>query len=376
MHTRWRLLVALLGMAFIAGASAGQRTGAGQPRAVLDDIPRPSVSRAARFPRKPALAATGGSRSPSAGIDLDNGVIRIRMIDHAPIVTSMWVMGIQAVPHDNVGADLQMAARSTKGDGYNPTQGGDCRGNPSVLRRYVEDWNALDPGIPARFGVLLHIDPRNYNEPSYPGCLGAGAILPYDMRFGITLGDGISMPRELMILEMSIGKKPGSAAEDIVKGLSELPVAYLDNATFRYAYYSVDGNPADGQAFQPMRVASPSGETNDTRLWPNLTNYPVGQPARVIMLCNRADAELRPDQGLCVALYSHEAATMQASHRLGAIYNLTSITAIIADDINPLITDYELHTQRRLLAVGSPDTIAAAIAWAETRLRAQDWSRW
>ena len=297
------------------------------------------------------------------------------MNDYAPIITSMWVMGKLAVPHDNIGADFQMTARSSKGDAYNPTQGGDCRGNPSILRS-MSDWNAIAPGTPVAHGVMLEVDPRDYNEPTHPGCLGAGNILPYDMRFGVTLGDGRGAPKELMVLDMSIRKEAGSAAEDIVKGLSELPVLYLDNATFRYAYYSVDINPADGQDFQPMRAATASGLTHDTRSWPAMTNYFITDPARPIMHCDRADAVESPLLGSCVAIYSHEGVQVQASHRLGAKYDLTSITAIIRDDIEPLIKDYEFHTQRRLVAVGNPDTVAASIAWAEANLAPGDWKRW
>ncbi|MBF6025819.1 hypothetical protein [Lysobacter niastensis] len=297
------------------------------------------------------------------------------MNDYAPIITSMWVMGRLAVPHDNIGADFQMATRSSKGDAYNPTQGGDCRGNPSILRS-VSDWNGIVPGASAPYGIQLEIDPRNYNEPVHPGCLGEGAILLYDMKFGVTLGDGLTAPKELMVLDMSIRKEPGSPAEDIVKGLSELPVIYLDNSIFRYAYYSVDTQPADGLVFLPMQGSSASGPTHDTRAWPVLTNYYIAEPARLIMLCDRSDALQSPRTATCVAIYSHEGAKVEASHRIGAKYDLTLITAINRDDVNPVISDYEFHTQRRLVAVGSPDTVTAAIAWAEANLAASDWKRW
>jgi hypothetical protein len=324
----------------------------------------------------PLAPRTGGALSAQLGKVLDNGVIRLVMNDLAPIVTQMWVAGLPAVPHDNIGADLQMSARSSKGDGYNPTQGGDCRGTPSVLRA-IEPWNGVDPTVPAAYGTLLDIAPRNYNEPSYPGCLGVGDILPYDMRFAVTLGDGRHMPKELMLLDMSIRKQQGSTAEDIVKGLSELPVIYFDNTIFRYAYYSVDSDPLDGQDFQPFRVATSSGTTtNDTQQWPVLTNYPVDGLARVLMLCTRDDATTRPQDGLCVAIYSHEGSQMQASRRNGAIHSLTALAAIGGNEDQPLITDFDFHTQRRLVVVGNPDTVASGIAWAETWLKPDGWQRW
>lgn len=322
------------------------------------------------------VARTGGAMRAEPGYELDNGLIRIRMDDVAPIITQMWVAGTPAVVHDNIGADFQMTARSTKGDAYNPTQGGDCAGIPSVVRQVFPHWNAVDAGTPATQGLLLDILPRNYNEPSYPGCLGQGALLPYEMRFGVTLGDGRQMPRELMLVDMSIQKDAGSAAEDIVKGLSELPVIYLDNTTFRYAYYSADETPTDGQAFQPMRVATADGNSHDTQRWLGLTNFRVDQPAHVIMLCDRDDAVTNPGVGRCVAIYSHEAVLMQASRRDGAMHSLTLIEAVQEDANDPLISDFNLHTQRRLIVVGNPDTVASGIAWAETWLDKTGWRRW
>lgn len=374
--SRLSLSLALMCVGVAACGGGGGGKGKSSPQSTAAGQPAPAPTQAPPAPPAPPPTTTPPTEPlPIPGRDLDNGVIRIRMNDYAPIITSMWVMGKLAVPHDNIGADFQMAARSSKGDAYNPTQGGDCRGNPSILRS-MSDWNAIAPGTPVAHGVMLEVDPRNYNEPTHPGCLGAGDILPYDMRFGVTLGDGQSAPKELMVLDMSIRKEAGSSAEDIVKGLTELPVLYMDNATFRYAYYSVDSNPADGQEFQPMRVATVSGMTHDTRSWPIMTNYFISEPARAIMLCDRADAVQSPNVGSCVALYAHEGVQVQASHRVGAKYDLTSITTIIRDDVEPLITDYEFHTQRRLVAVGNANQVAASIAWAEANLAPGDWKRW
>jgi hypothetical protein len=83
-----------------------------------------------------------------------------------------------------------------------------------------------------------------------------------------------------------------------------------------------------------------------------------------------------PTEGICVALYSHEGSMMQASRRDGAIHSLTAIAAIGGDEAQPFITDFEFHTERRLVAIGNPDTIASGIAWAETWLKPEDWRRW
>lgn len=311
---------------------------------------------------------------PLEGDVLDNGMIRIQMNAPAPLITRMWVNGVLAVPHDNVGADFQMSARSSKGDAYNPTLGGDCQGNPSILRA-KSNWNGVAPGTPALYGMRLEVDPRNYNEPQPNACAGPGEILPYDMKFGVTLGDGTSAPKELMVLDMSIRKDAGSAAEDIVKGLSELPVIFPDNQIYRYAYYSTDSTPADGQTFQPMRGDSAAGPTHDTRQWPLLANIFI-VPARALMLCDRADALEAPRMGNCLAIYSHEGAQMQASRRQTVAHSLTLITAINRDDAAPMIGDFDEHTQRRLVVVGNPITVEAGIAWAEEHLAQADWKRW
>lgn len=326
-------------------------------------------------PPAPPPSSPPPTPPPVLGDVLDNGVIRIQMNDHAPIITRMWVNGLLAVPHDNIGADFQMSARSIKGNAYNPTLGGDCRGNPSILRG-KSNWNAFAPGTPAAHGLLLDVDPRNYNEPDYPDCLGAGEVLPYDMKFAVTLGDGTGAPKELLALDLSIRKDAGSAAEDIVKGLSELPVIFLDNLTYRYAYYSTDTTPADGQNFQPMQAGSTTAPTHDTRQWPLLTNFFITEPGRAIMLCDRADALQAPRTGTCVAIYSHEGAKLQASRRDGAAQSLTMITTINRDDVAPSIVDFDEHTQRRLVVVGNPITVEAGIAWAEEHLAQADWKRW
>lgn len=375
----WLIAAALLlgrGWMDLVGAYAGEQRHAAHPMVFAETAAkRPDAFRGAlRVARRTPGPARGRSTPPLVHSvhDLDNGVIRLRLNDHAPIATQMWVSGDIAVPHDNVGADFQMTARGDKGDGYNPTQGGDCSGARSLLNSATPGWNVVTGDATARHGLMLGIQPRNYNEPAYPGCLGPGELLPYDMRFGVTLGDGDTMPRELMLVDMGIQRHSNSTAEPIVKSLSELPVLYLDNTRYRYAYFSVDHEPVDGLRFEPMRAHA----THDTRAWERLTNHFVPEPARAIMLCDRGGALETPDVGRCVALYAHYGVTVQASHRRGALPDLTLITTIPIDSAEPRITDHALHTERRLVAVGSPRTVSAAIAWGAANMRPDAWARW
>src|SRR5207244_673127 len=168
----------------------------------------------------------------------NNGVIKIDLNQFGyPMITSMYILDSLVVPHDNAGADFQMTGRSRYGNAYNPTQGGDCNGNPSRLTGILPNWSAVT-GIPPANGILLGIDPRNYNEPDR--CLGRGDLLPYNFNFGVTLGNGSILPREMMVLDLSI--QPEAGSQELLKALSELPVAFPKTTVMRYAYYSVDGS--------------------------------------------------------------------------------------------------------------------------------------
>jgi len=167
-----------------------------------------------------------------------NDIISVEINRNYPIITSFRINGTLVVPDDNAGADFQMTARSIDGNAYNPTQGGDCRGNASILTGVIPNWDGAGFGIPASNGILLGVSPRNYNE-TYT-CLGAGEILPYAFNFGITLGDGIHFPQEMMAVDMSIKKNSG--AKDVIKNMSELPAAFPYSSLMRYAFYADKNN--------------------------------------------------------------------------------------------------------------------------------------
>lgn len=307
----------------------------------------------------------------------DNGVIRIRLnervlpfMTRAPMITGLWIAGRQAVPHDNAGADFQMTARGTEGNEYNPTQGGDCTGRTSLLTGAIPDWSGAQLGTPASHGILLGIDPLLYDEPGLSGTCEGGTegSAPYDMAFGVTLGDGFAMPREAMMLDMSI-RKDFSGAKDLVKALSELPVAFVDVDFLRYAYYSVNG-----AQFQRFEVAASSGLGHDIKHWPWNQNY--FQSGHAIALCDRPDMVEQPSQGTCMAFYSHEPTLVSASRRQGSPHELALMTMLGDDDFATRIVDSEWHTARRLVAVGHLTSVAAVIAHAEQHVPASAWPSW
>lgn len=311
----------------------------------------------------------------------DNGIIRIRLNENvapsntnSPMITGMWILGRNVVPHDNVGADFQMSTRSIQGNGYNPTQGGDCAGYTSLLSGVIPDWNGAQIGTPPSHGILLGIDPRLYNEPTTPGsCLGAAPIAPYDMVFGVTLGDGVAMPREAMVVDMSI-RKDAASAPDLVKALSELPVAFVDVNFLRYAYYSDDATPLNGSQFVRFNVSTASGLTHDIKLWPWTDNFE--RTGHAIALCDRPDAVENPTQGTCMTFYSHERTRVYASHRQGALSELALMSVLGDNAAAPIIGDTGWHTARRLVAVGHLGGASAVITHAEQHFPATSWARW
>lgn len=305
----------------------------------------------------------------------DNGVIRIKLNENiapygtnSPMITNMWIAGRKVVPHDNAGADFQMTSRSDAGNLYNPTQGGDCAGRTSLLTGVIPNWNGAQLGTPANNGILLGVDPLLYDEPGASGtCLGGQGVAPYDMAFGVTLGDGVAVPREAMVVDMSI-RKDGPASPDLVKALSELPVAFVDVNFLRYAYYSVDG-----VNFQRMQAPTASGPSHDIKQWAWDENYIQGGHA--LALCDRADGVEQPAQGTCMAFYSHEFTRVYASHRQGA--SELALMSVLGDNAAaPKITDTQWYTARRLVAVGNLSTVAAVIAHAEQNYPASGWARW
>ncbi|MGO1002967.1 hypothetical protein [Lysobacter sp. CA196] len=306
----------------------------------------------------------------------DNGVIRIRLnekvlpfMTRTPMITGLWIAGRQAVTHDNAGADFQMTTRGTAGNEYNPTQGGDCTGRTSLLTGSIPNWDGAQLGTPASHGILLGIDPLLYDEPGLSGSCDGGeeAAAPYDMAFGVTLGDGFAMPREAMMLDMSI-RKDHPGAKNLVKALSELPVAFVDVNFLRYAYYSLNGS-----QFQRFQVATAS-PGHDIKQWPWNDNQ--FQSGHAIALCDRPDMVERPNQGTCMAFYSHEPTLVSASRRQGSPNELALMTMLGDDDFSTQIVDSQWHTARRLVAVGHLTSVAAVIAHAEQHLPASSWASW
>ena len=307
----------------------------------------------------------------------DNGVIRIKLNEaiapygtNSPMITNMWIAGRKVVPHDNAGADFQMTSRSSQGNNYNPTQGGDCAGRTSVLTGSIPNWNGAQLGTPASNGILLGIDPLLYDEPGLSGTCNGGqpGVAPYDMAFGVTLGDGIAVPREAMVVDMSI-RKDGPASPDLVKALSELPVAFVDVNFLRYAYYSVDG-----VNFQQLQGSTGPSFSHDIKQW--LWNENFERSGHAIALCDRADAIEQPAQGTCMAFYAHEFTRVYASRRQGSPNELALMSVLGDNAAAPTISDTQWHTARRLVAVGNLSTVAAVIAHAEQNYPASGWARW
>lgn len=324
-----------------------------------------------RFKTLAVLAVMSSMAAPAAFAETyvkDNGLFHLQLNDYGPLVTSLSINGLPVVTHANLGADLQFTTRSQAGDGYNPTQGGDCQGNPSVLTGAIANWSGAMLGTPSANGVLLGIDPRLYNEPAYPGCNGTGAIAPYDFNFGVTLGDQTHVSKQILVLDMSV-KKDNTTAPDLRKDLSELPAMFVNNATLRYAYYSDDTYPADGLVWKRLDVTVNGLDTHDSRQWPFLAdNFKAG---RAIALCDRADADVSLTMGNCVTLYSHEVASLSASHR-----DTLTLLAVLGDVAPSVISDANWHTHRRLILAGNLGTASACAAWAEQHFPLADWSRW
>ncbi|MGH8082032.1 MAG: hypothetical protein ACREP7_15770 [Lysobacter sp.] len=289
----------------------------------------------------------------------DNGVLRVRLNESGyPMITSMWLLNSLVVPHDNAGADFQMTLRSSRGNAYNPTQGGDCKGNASKLTGVQPNW-ANNLGLPAANGILLGVTPRDYGEPEGTYCAGNGALLPFEMNFGVTLGDGARIPKEAMILDLSSKRLQG--AEEIVPEMSDMPSIFINNNIYRYAYYSTDG--------RTFTAFDQGVATHDSIAWPLATNYYLH--ARTLVLCNVPNAISDPRAGACVGLYSHDAVLAYASNRRGARNNLTLLSLLSQA---PPVTDYNWHTVRKAFISGNLETVTAVSTSLDASI--SDWGGW
>jgi hypothetical protein len=301
----------------------------------------------------------------------DNGVIRIKLNEsNYPMITSMFINGGLVIPNNNAGADFQMTGRSSRGDAYNPTQGGDCRGNPSRLSGVIPDWGDGPGDISPSNGILLGIDPRNYNATS-SGC-NTGSILPYNFNFGVTLGDDIYLPKQVMVLDLTIVRESGS--EEIIKAASEMPVAFPYTSIMRYAYWS-----PDGLNFQRLQNCNtPIGCTHDTLQWPsaNSASVNVNIDGKAVALSSAANAIEDEGAGVGMAFYSHVTTGLIVSHRKGAgRVDLTLISTVgERHGSTNRISDFGLRTLRRIMVVGNLGTMKAAIGIAQNRIT--DWGNW
>ena len=295
----------------------------------------------------------------------DNGVLRVSFFDGGyPAISSLKILGLEIIPQDNAGGDFQMAARNSS---VNPTLGGDCTGASSLLTGLIPNWSGGGLSIDSRFGLLMGVDPRNYQQAGFPPVCSssAGQILPYDFNFGITLGDGASLPREMAVMDMSIRREQNSTTLPRVG--AEVPVAFPKTSVMRFAYSSIDG-----VAFSPMIRTSTN--SNDVSGWP-LDQVGVRKDAKAVMLCNIADALERPNDGFCMAFYSNFVALADVGHRRGK-QDLTLIS-LLGDSGNGFgghLIDFDWYTIRRILAVGNVNTIRAVINIAN--LNITDWGNW
>ncbi|HWT40316.1 MAG TPA: hypothetical protein VN081_03560 [Dongiaceae bacterium] len=262
------------------------------------------------------------------------------------MITTLSILGTQVMPFDNVGAGFQMAARSTAGNAYNPTQAGDCNNVASPLNNETIPWSPSDLNLPSANGILFDVTPRNYDGGSTTACLTSQVPLPYTFTFGATLGDGIQIAKQGMIVDMSITRQAGSQPLEL--NISELPSIYPLASIFPYAYWS-----ANGVTFNALNYNG----SNDIHSWPYTQNmYVTGQ---AVMLCSSGNA-------ICIALYSNSTTQMLISHRQGVHYELGLMTLIAAQ--SGTISDYNTHTARKILAVGTPATVSAVIAGAKATI--------
>jgi len=273
----------------------------------------------------------------------NNGIISYdaNMYD-IPMVSRLRILGTQVMPYDNAGAGLQMTGRSAAGNAYNPTQAGDCTQSPPIVIGIFNNWTGAGIGVPASNSLLFSVAPRNYNEPEWT-CSGPGPVLPYEFQFGATLGDGVVIPRQVMVLDMTYTRWDGS--EPLDKAQSEAPALFPHLNIFPFAYWSVNGT-----SFQSLNVNVNGALTNDMRRWPTGINY--SRTGHIAMACTATNSN-------CIALYSHRPTYLVMSRRNGAQGTLSYMTLVA--DTSGTISDFNPYHVRRLMLAGTPSTVLAAI---------------
>ncbi len=294
-----------------------------------------------------------------------NDVYDIWMNQHsAPVITRLDVVGNVVVPWDNVGAQFQMTARSTAGNAWNPTQGGDCKRNTSTLTGVTQNWDA-GIEISSSNSIQLRVDPLLYDEDGLPpnACTASqgGTTAPVDFKFGFTLGDGISLPEEVMVLDMEVRRESG--AQNIHPIQSEFPAIFPSNYSLKYAYYSTDG----------VNFSSwPHNGTNNIQSWGNTDPSPT-KTAKAIMLHTHPDANATPSAGMGMVIYTNDTVEMVMSRRTGATFNLGYMAATGSNSSSETITDTNWHKWRRIVAVGTLNSIKSSISQAKSHLGSGAW---
>lgn len=296
-----------------------------------------------------------------------NGIFDMWMNQYGyPIITRLDVVGNVVVPHDNAGADFSMTARSILGDAYNPTQGGDCNGAASSLSGVVTNWNS-GYGIAASNGIQLSVDPLNYNEPGFV-CGPTQPPMPMDFKFGVTLGDGVQLPKEVLVLDMEMKREAG--AQDIVKRQSELPAIFPSNFSLKYAYYSTDG-----VNFLPWVYNGSNNIQNWAGAYLNSPNQ--YKFAKAIMLHTEANAVANPNTGMGFVIYTNDTVEMVMGKRAGSIWahpGLGYMAALGSASASDLITDFNWHSWRRIVVTGTLNDIKNRIVAAKTKMGSGAWN--
>lgn len=266
-----------------------------------------------------------------------------------PMISRLRIMQTEVMPYDNPGAGFQMTGRSSAGNIYNPTQAGDCTGNPSDVIAISNNWNEPSLPITNTNSMLFSVVPRNYNEPVWD-CAGPGHILPYEFNFGISLGDGVTIPREIAVLDMKYTRWDGS--EPIDKAQSEAPALFPHLKIYPFAYWS-----EDGYTFQRYDVAVNGKMTNDIRQWPTGNNH--YRTGKTVMACTLHETN-------CIALHSNRPTIIAMAKRSGARGMLSYMT--LTADVSGSITDFDTHHVRRIMATGTPSTIISSILQSEAHI--------
>lgn len=287
-----------------------------------------------------------------------NGIYSIKFGEEGfPIITSIDILGRTVVPHNSVGADFQMTARSSRGNSYNPTQGGDCNDAKSRLDSIDMNYNTR-VGLGSQYGFKWQVTPRNYNEPGQSAsnpigdCLPTQPLMPIQFLTEVTLGDGIKIPREMMVVDMSIRRLNG--AEALRPNISELPAMFPHAWRLPYAYHSIDG-----VNFEKLTKTVNGIPTHDLTKWEVYENVPIA--AKVVMFSNQPDAIANPNAGIGIAIYTKDITRFATGHRNGRRYDLGYMAATGSNSSADLIDDYNWHTFRRIVAVGHFNSIKAII---------------